>query len=464
MTQDLRDHLDALRTTLAGEVLTPQDDGYHAARRVWNADIDRHPAVIARCASAQDVAAAVTFAVGQGLKIAVRGGGHSMSGSSVVDNGMMIDLSRLNEVVVDPDNRSARVGGGALLADLDAATQEYGLAVPAGVISHTGVGGLTLGGGMGWLTRRAGLTIDNLMSADVVTADGEIRRTSPQEHPDLFWAIRGGGGNFGVVTQFEFQLIEVGPMVQMGLLFWSLEQGRDVLRLAREVLADLPPEFNIIIAGLNAPPEPFVPQRQQMQPGYALVVVGFGPGDGHGALMERIRGALPPLWEFVTPMPYVVLQQMLDKPNAWGFHNYDKGTYLEELSDAAIDVVVEHLPRKSSPLSVLLFYRLDAAYSHVAEDATAFSGGRSPRYEVFIVAVCPTPELLVEDRAWVRSFWDGLRPHAPQFGTYVNALTDAQDDRVRLAYGPEKYDRLARIKSIYDPHNVFRRNANIKPG
>lgn len=317
---------------------------------------------------------------------------------------------------------------------------------------------------MGWLTRRAALTIDDLVSADVVTADGQIRHTSPQEHPDLFWAIRGGGGNFGVVTQFEFRLIDVGPMVQMGLLFWSLEQGRDVLRLAREVLADLPPEFNIIIAGLNAPPEPFVLQRHRMQPGYALVVVGFEPGAGHGALLDRIRGALPPLWEFVTPMPYVALQQMLDKPNTWGFHDYDKGTYLEELSDAAIDVVVEHLPRKSSPLSVLLFYRLDAAYSHVAEDTTAFSGGRSPRYAVFIVAVCPTPELLVEDRAWVRSFWDGLRPHAPQFGTYVNALTDTQNDRVRLAYGPQKYDRLTRIKSIYDPHNVFCRNANITPG
>ena len=463
MAQALQDRFAALRSAVVGELITPADDGYDAARRVWNADIDRHPALVVRCDSVQDVAAAVTFAVEQDLEIAVRGGAHSMPGASTVDDGVVIDLGRLNSVVVDPESRRARVGGGALLTDLDAATQQHGLAVPAGLVGHTGVGGLTLGGGMGWLTRRAGLTIDHLRSAEVVTADGQIRRASAEEHPDLFWAIRGGGGNFGVVTEFEFDLVEAGPLVQVALMFWGLEQGREVLRLAREVMATLPLDLNIVIGGLNSPPAPFVPEQHHGRPGYAFVVVGFGSGDDHGALLDGIRRQLPPVWEFASPMPYVALQQMLDDANAWGSHNYEKGTYLEELTDAAIEVVVEHLPRKTSPLSLMLFYRLDGAYSEVPDEATAFSGGRSPRYAVFNIAVCPTPDMLVADRAWVRSLWEALRPHSPQFGTYVNSITDVEDDRVRLAFGPDKYERLAAIKATYDPNNVFRRNPNIKP-
>jgi len=387
-----------------------------------------------------------------------------MSGASVVDEGLMIDLSQLNQVSVDPQAKRARAGGGALLADLDAATQAHGLAVPAGVVSHTGVGGLTLGGGMGWLTRQGGLSIDNLASAQMVTADGQIQRAAADEDPDLFWAIRGGGGgNFGVVTEFEFRLHEVGPVVQLGLLFWDLEQGPSVLRLAREIIAALPRELNIIVAGLNAPPAPFVPEQHHHRPGYALAVAGFGPADQHQQVMTRIRQALPPLWEFTTPMPYVALQQILDEANAWGFHTYDKGTYLEDLSDETIEVVAGHLPRKSSPLSVLLFYRLDQAYSEVGEDDTAFSGGRSPRFAVFIVAVCPTPDLLAADRAWARSFWEALRPHSLGTGSYVNAMTEFEDHRVRAAYGPARYDRLAKIKAKYDPQNVFHHNANIQP-
>ena len=463
MAQALQDRFDGLRSSIVGDVITPSDDGYDAARRVWNADIDRRPALVVRCGSAQDVAAAVTFAVEQGLEIAVRGGAHSMSGASTVDDGLMIDLSQLNSVVVDPEARLVRVGGGALLADLDAATQQHGLAVPAGVVGHTGVGGLTLGGGMGWLTRRHGLTVDHLQSAEVVTADGQIRRASAHEHPDLFWALRGGGGNFGVVTEFEFDLVEVGPLVHVALMFWGLDQGREVLRLAREVMADLPLDLNIIIAGLNSPPAPFVPPEHHGRPGYSFVVVGLGSGDDHGAFLDGIRRRLPPVWDFASPMPYVELQKMLDESNAWGFHNYEKGTYLEELTDDAIDVFVEHLPRKGSPLSLVLFYRLDGAYSEVPDEATAFSGGRSPRYAVFNIAVCPVPELLAADRAWVRSLWEALRPHSPQYGTYVNSITEVEEDRVRQAFGPEKYERLARIKAIYDPNNVFRRNPNIKP-
>ncbi|HEY3631181.1 MAG TPA: FAD-binding oxidoreductase [Jatrophihabitantaceae bacterium] len=463
MTQLTNSTAQALRQAIGGHVIAPEDADYDQARRVWNAAIDRRPALIARCESAADVAAAVSFAVANQLEVTVRGGAHSVGGASVADDALMIDLSALNGVTVDPQAKRARVGGGALLADLDAATQQHGLAVPAGLVSHTGVGGLTLGGGMGWLSRRAGLSIDNLVSAQIVTADGQLRRASTDEHADLFWAIRGGGGNFGIVTEFEFGLHEVGPMIQLGLPFWGLDQGRDVLRLARDVIASLPPDVNVVIAGMNAPPAPFVPPDYHHQPGYALVVVGLGAPEVHEAVLAQIREALPPLWEFVTPMPYTALQQMMDEPNAWGFQSYDKGAYVEDLSDDVIDVVVDQLPGKASPLSVLLFYRLDGAYSAIADDETAFSGGRSPRYAVFIIAICPTPDLLDADRAWVRSTWAALLPHTAETGVYVNALDTSEEDRVKAAYGSAKYDRLAAIKARYDPANVFHHNANIKP-
>ena len=455
--------LDGLRSSMTGTVIDPEDPDYDEARKLWNAAIDGHPAVIARCASPADVATAILFAREHGLEIAVRGGAHSMPGVSTVDDGLVIDLSALNQVSVDPVAKRARVGGGALLGDLDAATQDHGLAVPAGLVSHTGVGGLTVGGGMGWLTRLAGLTIDNLVSAEVVTADGRILRAADDENDDLFWAIRGGGGNYGVVTQFEFRLHEVGPICHLGLLFWSLDDGADMLRMARETIPGLPPTINVIIAGLNAPPAPFVPEQHRHQPGYALMVVGVGSAEEHAATLQRLRDGLPPLWEFVDSLPYVALQQMLDEATAWGFHGYDKGTYVADLSDEAIAVVTEQLPAKNSPLSVLMFYRLDGAYSQVPEDATAFSGGRSARYAVFIIGICPVPELFEAERAWVRSFWDALRPHSIDIGSYVNALSDVDEDRLRASYGPAKYERLAAIKRIYDPDNVFHRNANIKP-
>jgi FAD/FMN-containing dehydrogenase len=448
---------------MSGPVIGPADPNYDQARRVWNADIDRRPTVIARCVSPADVAAAVSFATDHGLEIAVRGGAHSVSGTSVVDDGLMIDLSQLNQINVNPQTKRARVGGGALLADLDAATQAHGLAVPAGIISHTGVGGLTLGGGMGWLTRQAGLSIDNLISAQVVTADRQIRRAAADENPDLFWAIRGGGGNFGVATEFEFRLHDVGPIVQLGLLFWGLEQGREMLRLAREIIATLPRELNIIVAGLNAPPAPFVPEEHRFRPGYALIVAGFGSAAVHAQTATRIRQALPPLWEYITPIPYVALQQLNDGGPAWGVHAYNRGTYLEDLSEGAIEIVADHLPRKNSPLSGVLFYRLDQAYSEVGEDDTAFSGGRSPRYAVFISATCPTPDVLAADRTWASSFCAALLPHSLGVGSYVNAIAEFEDDRIRASYGPAKYQRLAKIKGKYDPQNLFHHNANIHP-
>jgi FAD/FMN-containing dehydrogenase len=317
VTQVLESALDDFRGTFTGQVIMPSDSGYDTARAVWNADINRHPAMIARCLNATDVSAAVIFAQQQELEISVRGGAHNISGCAVGNGGLMIDLSQLREVTVDPAGRYARIGGGALLADMDAATQAHGLATPAGLVSHTGVGGLTLGGGMGWLTRRFGMAIDNLFSAEIVVADGRILRAAAGENPDLFWAIRGGGGNFGVVTSFEFRLHEVGPLIQFGLFFWGLDQGTEVLRMARDVIGTMPRDVNAVIAGLNAPPASFVPELHQFSPGYALLVTGFGSAEQHAGIAARIREAVPPLFEFVTPMPYVELQQLLDEASAW---------------------------------------------------------------------------------------------------------------------------------------------------
>jgi FAD/FMN-containing dehydrogenase len=461
MTQTIA-NIDELRAAMDGEVTVPSDPGYDEARRVWNADIDRRPAVIARCASSADVVAAVGLARDSGLDVAIRSGAHSTSGLSTTDGGVVIDLSALKDVAVDPQARRVRVGGGALLGDVDAATLAHGLATPFGLISHTGVGGLTLGGGMGWLTRKFGLSVDNLVSAEVVTADGRVLRASPDSHPDLFWALRGGGGNFGVVTEFEFRLHELNPMVDLGLFFWSLDQGAEALRLMREVVATLGPDLNVVVGALNAPPAPFVPPEHHLAPGYVLLLTGFDGTPAHAEAVARIRETLPPLFDMVTPMPYVALQQMLDEGNAWGFHAYVTATYVEGLSDEVIDVLTEHAARKSSPMSAVLMYRLDGAFSKMAEGDTAFGGGRSPRFCVFLIGFAPDPDLLAADRKWVRDLRDALRPLAVDDG-YINDLVEFEDDRVRSAYGSEKYTRLARVKAEYDPGNLFHRNANIKP-
>ncbi|MBV9831273.1 MAG: FAD-binding oxidoreductase, partial [Marmoricola sp.] len=394
MTQTAESPVVRLRNSVRGEVIGASEAGYDESRRVWNAAVDRRPLAVVQCVDEADVRAAVRFAVDNGVEIAVRSGAHSMSGASVVDGGIVIDLTRMNQVQVDPEARRAVVGGGALLGDVDAATQAHGLAVPAGLVSHTGVAGLTLGGGMGWLTRMGGLTIDNLVSARVVTADGEVQVASPSENPDLFWAIRGGGGNFGVVTEFEFALHEVGPVVQLALLFWSLEDGPAMLRRARGVIDALPDDVNVMVGGLNAPPEPFVPEEHRLQPGYVALVVGTGSPDHHAEVVTALGAGVPPLFDFVTPIPFVQLQTMLDEANGWGLFCYDKGCYVDTLSDDVIDVLTTHFPRKVSPLSLTLFYRLDGAFSAVPDDATAFSGGRSARFGVFVIGACPVPEML----------------------------------------------------------------------
>jgi FAD/FMN-containing dehydrogenase len=464
MMQVSSHHLEALRTVLAGKVITPEDADYDTARIQWNNDIDRRPVAIARCLSPTDVSAALHFARQQELEISVRGGSHGFAGSGVCDGGLMIDLSAMRRVSINADTRLAQVDGGATVAELDAATQVHGLAVPAGVISHTGVGGMTLGGGIGWLTHKAGLTIDNLVSAEVVLADGRYVHAAPDQHADLFWALRGGGGNFGVVTTFEFQLHPVGPEVHLGLFFWGMNSGDRVLRLARDVVPALPADAGAQIAiGLNAPPAPFVPPQYHFTPGYLLIVVGFSSAVEHARIISPIRKALPPLFELVTPIPYVALQRTLDETAPWGLLGYQETIYLDELTDEVISVIVERIPAKRSPMSFCLVFRLDGAYSAIRDDATAFGGRRAPRYLVNIAGIAASSEALRAERAWVRSVWNALRPFARDAGGYVNSMTDDDESRVRASYGPVKYQRLARIKTKYDPGNVFHLNANIKP-
>jgi FAD/FMN-containing dehydrogenase len=462
MSQAITEDVQALRTDVSGQVLVPGEAGYDPARTAWNGAVDRRPAAIVRCASSEDVAAAVKFGHRHGLEISVRGGAHGTSGNCVTDGGLMIDLSLMRDVTVDPAHRRCQVQGGATLAERDAATQAHALATTAGLVGHTGVGGLTLGGGMGWLTRKAGLSVDNLLSVEVVVADGRVLTASADENPDLFWAVRGGGGNFGVVTSFEFRLHTVGPAVEFGLFFCPLESGPEVLRFLRDNLPGLSRETNVIVAGINAPPEPFVPEEHWFQPGYAVLVVGFDAEDEHAAVVARIRRELSPLFELVEPLPYVRLQQMFDEANAFGFLAYDKALYLPDLTDEAIAVVTEQLPLKTSPRSAIFFYRLDGAYCDVAEDETAFGGTRAPQYALFLIGLADHPEMLEADKTWVRAFWDALLPHSAGIGSYLNGEAETPEDRVRHSYGA-KYERLGRIKQAYDPDNVFHLNANIPP-
>jgi len=452
-----------LRDTLDGTVLTPADAGYDEARRVWNGAIDRRPAVIVRCSSADDVARAIGYARANGLEIAVRGGAHNYAGHAVCEGGLMIDLSAMNDVAVDPASRRASCGGGATWADLDAAAQQHGLATPGGFISHTGVAGLTLGGGIGWLTRKAGLSCDNLVGADVVTADSRMVRASASENPDLLWALRGGGGNFGVVTRFEFALHNVGPMVNLGLFFWGLDRGTEALQFSRAFIRSLPADTTGFLGiGLSAPPAPFVPEQYHFLPGHALLVAGFSSTEEHAAAVARVREEAP-LFEMVTPIPFVALQQMFNESAAWGTLGYEKALYLDGLSDAAITVIGEHAPKKSSPLSFCPTFTLTGAFLEKGDADTAFGGGRSEGFVFNISAAAPTPELYEADRAWVLAFWEAMRPHARGSGGYVNFLSEPDEDRVRASYGAEKYARLARLKTAWDPDNIFHLNANITP-
>jgi FAD/FMN-containing dehydrogenase len=442
----------------------PGQAEYETARAVWNGAIDRKPAVIATCRTAGQVAEAIRFARAHRLELSVRGGGHNYAGHAVCEGGLMIHLGAMNAVVVDQGSRRAICGGGATWADVDAATQQHGLATPGGFISHTGIAGLTLGGGIGWLTPLAGLSCDNLVSAEVVTADSSILRASATELPDLYWALRGGGGNFGVVTSFEFALHPVGPIIHLGLFFVGLDNGPQMLRFARDYVKRTSAGTTAFLAiGLSTPPAPFVPEEHRGRIGHALLVVGFGSAEEHSQAVAPIRQAVAPLFELVTPMPFVALQQMFNEFATWGTLGYEKALYLDDLSDAAIDVISEHVPRKTSPLSFCPTFTLSGAYRRVDEGDTAFGGSRAANYVFNIEAAAPDGPTYEADRAWVRNFWSAMQPHATGSGGYVNFLVEADDDRVRASYGEDKYQRLARIKAEYDPDNVFHLNANIRP-
>ncbi|MGD9525821.1 FAD-binding oxidoreductase [Pseudonocardia sp.] len=450
-----------LRTLMTGPVVRPGDAGYDRAALLWNGDIERSPAAVARCTGTADVAAALAFARDRGLAVAVRGGGHSYSGASIPEDGLVIDLGPMNGVVVDPAARRARVGGGATLAELDAATQAHGLAVTGGTVSHTGVGGLTLGGGLGWLVRRHGLSIDNLVSAEIVLADGRVVRASEAEHPDLFWALRGGGGNFGVVTELEFTVHEVGPLVHVGLVFFGTDRAEQAVRAGRDVLSALPRSAGGAVVGLNAPPAPFVPPEHRLAPVVCVFVAGFGGAEELDASLAPLRAA-GPLFEAVLPMPYTALQQMLDAGAPWGIRAYSNNLFLDEVTDAAADVFADGVRRRASRMSQAFLLALGGRYGDVADGDTAFGGPRSARFVAVLEALAPDAETLAADRGWVRETAAALRPFATSGGGYVNVLAEIDEERVRASYGA-KYDRLARIKAAYDPGNVFRSNANIKP-
>ncbi len=456
------DAVGALRTAVSGVVSQAGEAGYDDAVDIWNRAIDRRPAVVASCTSSRDVAAALAFAQQQGLEVSVRGGGHNYAGFALCDDGLMIDLTPMKAVSVDAEAQRAKCGGGTTWGEFDAATQAHGLAVPGGFISRTGVAGLTLGGGFGWLTRLAGLSSDNLVGAEVVVADGRVLHASETDNPDLLWALRGGGGNFGVVTEFEFQLHQVGPMLQLGLFLFSPDQGGEMFRFARDYVEDLPDDCGVFMAGLSAPPEPFVPAELHLTPAFALVVVGFGDQGDHARLIQPIQQSLKPLVEMITPIPYVGLQQMFDPSAPWGMHNYEKAVYLSELTDGAIDTILEHQAKKVSPLSFVPIFALGGAYRRADSDATAFGGRRDVGYLVNISGTAMSADDYDAERAWSRTYWSALVEHAVGVGGYVNFMTEYDEDRIRSSYGP-KYERLQRIKADYDPNNVFHLNANIPP-
>ena len=448
-----------LRGRFRGALLRPGEEGYDEARRVWNGAIDRRPALIARCAGADDVAVAVRFAREHDLLVSVRGGGHAVAGHAVVDGGVMIDLSLMKAVRVDPGARVARAAGGLLWRELDGATQPFGLATTGGVIGHTGIGGLTLGGGLGHLMRRHGLTVDNLLAVDLVTADGERMRVDDETEPELFWGLRGGGGNFGIATAFEYRLHPVGPMVLGGPVFWRLEDAPKVLGVLRDYAPEAPDELGITLAMMLAPPAPFLPPERYGTPVVGLVLVWSGdPEDGRRAVAPLL-GAAPPIAELVRPVPYLAIQSMLDGGAPAGRHYYWRSHRLPGLPDEVVGVFVDRVANSTSPFSQVNGWAMGGAVSRVDPEVTAV-GEREVGFDISFAAAWP-PSDPEPDRhvAWARAGWEALRPHSA--GVYVNFISD-EGDGVESAYG-HRLKRLTALKDRWDPANVFRMNANIPP-
>ncbi|HWM64421.1 MAG TPA: FAD-binding oxidoreductase [Solirubrobacterales bacterium] len=453
--------LGELGTSFAGELVRPGNGAYDRHRAVWNGSIDRHPALIARCVDASDVSAAVAFARRTGLPLAVRGGGHSFPGLSVCDAGIVIDLGLMKGIRVDPEARTASAEAGVLLGELDRETQASGLAVPAGIVTHTGLAGLTLGGGIGWLQRKYGLTIDQLLSVDLITADGELLKASETENSDLFWGIRGGGGNFGVITRFEFRLNPLGPNVVAGPVFWPIEESPNVLRFYRDWIADAPDDLMTIVIHRKAPPLPFIPTELHGKPVVAVVCCHAGSVEAGEETVAPLKAFGSPVLDLCEPKPFLEHQAMFDPSFPHGQWYYMRACDVAELTDEVIDITVEHSMRIHSPLTSFPIWQMGGAISRVGEEETAFNG-RGVGHTFNITAATAGRDGFDQEREWVRDFWSALQPHQSG-GVYVNFLMNEGEERVRQAYGPRKYDRLKALKRRYDPDNVFRLNQNIPP-
>ncbi len=450
-----------LRPSFRGELISPDDPGYDEARAIWNAMVDKRPALIARCSGVADVIAAVNYAREHDLPLAVRGGGHNVAGTALCDDGLVIDLSMMRGIRVDPEARIAWAQSGARWSDLDHESQQFGLATPGGMVSTTGVAGLTLGGGFGYLSRKFGLTCDNVLSADIVTADGRFLTASASENPDLFWALRGGGGNFGVVTSFAFQLHRVGPTVLAGMIVYPLEEAGDVLRFFREYADDIPDELGTLVVLLTAPPAPFLPREIHGKPAIAIAGCYAGPVDEGEYVLRPLRSFGQPVVDLFGPESYERFQAMFDAAAPAGVHNYWKSEYLSELDDQVIASYVDYASRLSSPLSHLFISHLGGAIGKVDEQSTAVAN-RGSKYLVHITSTWRDPSESETQIQWTRSLADAIRPHAAG-GSYLNFLdADEASERARSAYGVN-YERLVEVKDRYDPTNLFRVNTNIRP-
>lgn len=452
--------LDDLAERLRGALITPEGENYDDAREVWNAMIDKCPALIARCTGVADVTEAVNFARERDLLVSVRGGGHNVAGNAVCDGGLVLDLSTMNAVRIDPHARTARVEPGVTLGELDHETQAFGLATPTGQVSMTGIAGLTLGGGWGWLSRQYGMTIDNLRSVDVVTADGELLHASEDEHEDLFWGIRGGGGNFGVATSFEFQLHDVGPKVLAGLVVYPFEEAGDLVRFHREFAMEAPHELCCYAAIIGAPPAPFLPEEIHGKTVFALGVCYSGSIEEGKQAVRPLRSLGDPIVDLIEPMPYTAVQQMFDADYQAGARNYWKSQLVGPLPDEAIDIVVDRADPLPTPGTKILLEHLGGEMARVDPAATAYRHRDAP-FSFNLYPRWTNPE---DDEAlisWAREFMDAVAPFATD-GVGVNFLSQEGHERVKAAYGAN-YDRLAHIKAKYDPDNFFRMNQNIEP-
>ena len=445
---------------LRGYSARPGDPTYEVDRKIWNGSFDRHPAAIIRCAGVSDVIAAVKFGRASALPVAVRSGGHSFPGFSIADDGLVIDLSLMKGVRVDPERRIARVQAGVLLGELDRETQAFGLAVPSGIVTTTGVAGLTLGGGIGWIMRKHGLSIDQLVSVDLVTADGEFVQASADRNEDLFWGVRGGGGNFGIVTEFEFRCVPLGTQVVGGPVFWPMTQSPEVLRFYRDWIADAPDELMTIVNHRKAPPLPFVPQELHGKPVVIVACCWAGDIDEGERFLRPLKQFGAPILDLCVPKPFLTHQAMFDPGFPRGRWYYFKACDVPELNDEVIDITVERSLQISSPYTSYPIWQTGGAVSRVDDDETAFHG-RSAGFTYNIGACTENSAGFDEEREWVRGFWDALSPWHQ--GVYVNFLGDEGTERVRQSYGSEKYEKLQALKRKYDPDNFFRLNQNISP-